>query len=545
MRAGNSTKVVVPLVALILVVVLAGCRGVARPGGASPVFAPGTDASREVAENTTAGTAIGDAFVADGDDVSYALAGDDADSFAIGAASGVLAARAALDYESKASYAVTVRASDAHGNAATLDVTIVVTDVDEAGSVSFDSTVPAVGTALTANVADPDGSVSSVTWQWAKSATQAGTYRDISGATSATYAPVSGDVGAWLRATASYADAHGTGKSAVGIGTAAVALTIAADDESPVFAPGTGASREVAENTAAGTAIGAAFVATDADGDGVSYALEGTDAASFELGADSGVLRTRASLDYESKASYAVTVKASDGHGNAATLAVTITVTDVDEAGSISFDSTAPAVGTALTASVADPDGSVSSMTWQWAKSATQAGTYRDISGATAARYTPVAADAGAWLRATASYTDRHGAGKSAAGVADAAVSTEPEPQAGKPTLDIAATVRTSLWRRGFESGETSWLDVTATLSRPISSNLAVTVYVGNGVPGPYPNLYHRVYGSVGVWIGSGDTTGSGNAELGYLLPATGTFTIYVETTDQYTAGQSATVHVP
>ena len=112
---------------------------------------------------------------------------------------------------------------------------------------------------------------------------------------------------------------------------AAVTLTIADDDAGPVFAGGTDTSRQVAENTAAGTAIGAAFSATDADGDTVTYALAGADAASFAIGEDSGVLAARAAPDHEAKASYAVTVRAADGHGNAAELAVTIAVTDQDE----------------------------------------------------------------------------------------------------------------------------------------------------------------------------------------------------------------------
>ena len=194
-------------------------------------------------------------------------------------------------------------------------------------------------------MADPDGAVSSVTWRWAKSATKAGSYADIPEAAGAAYAPVAGDAGAWLRATARYTDGHGSDKSAAGVAAAAVAAKPMA---SPVFAAGTDTSREVAENTAAGTAIGDAFVATDADGDRVSYALEGADAASFAIGPASGVLETGAALDYETKASYAVTVKASDGSGRAATLAVTIAVTNVDEPGSVSFDSQAPEVGTAL-----------------------------------------------------------------------------------------------------------------------------------------------------------------------------------------------------
>ena len=64
----------------------------------------------------------------------------------------------------------------------------------------------------------------------------------------------------------------------------------------------------------------------------------------------------------------------------------------------------------------------MSSVTWQWAKSDTESGTYANISGATSASYTPVVADAGKWLRATASYTDAEGSGKSAEAVAAAAV---------------------------------------------------------------------------------------------------------------------------
>ena len=64
----------------------------------------------------------------------------------------------------------------------------------------------------------------------------------------------------------------------------------------------------------------------------------------------------------------------------------------------------------------------MSSVTWQWAKSDTASGTYANISGATSASYTPLADDAGKWLRATASYTDAEGSGKSAEAVAAAAV---------------------------------------------------------------------------------------------------------------------------
>ena len=765
-------RIFVVLVGLVLLVALAGCDAISGVDDAGPVFAAGTVTSRQVAENTAAGTAIGAPFVAtdeDGDEVTYTLEGTDAASFAIGAASGVLTTRAALDYETKRSYAVTVKAADEHGNAATLAVTITVTNVDEAGSVSFEPTAPGVGTALTASVEDPDGSVTSVTWQWAKASTQAGPYTDIPGATSAAYTPVAGDVGAWLRATASYADGHGAGKSAAGVAevtaspvaslvltpaqidesgsenattvtatlnkaagsqttitvsaaavapaTAAdyevsantvltiamgattstgtvtitalddgvdaadkevtvsgsvsgiavtapadVTLTIADDDASPAFAAGTVPSREVAENTAADTAIGAPFVATDPDGDVVTYTLEGTDAASFAIGTESGVLTTRAALDYETKSSYevtvkaadehgnaatlavtimvtdvddaspafaddtvtsrevaentapgtaigapfmatdpdsdvvtytlegtdadsfaigtesgvlttraaldyetkssyAVTVKAADEHGNAATLAVTITVTDVDEAGSVSFDSTVPVVGSALTASVEAPDGSAVSATWQWAKASTRPGPYTDIPGATSAAYTPVSGDAGAWLRVTASYTNGTGADTSVVGVVEGPVAhteTRPRtrppgaaPPTGVPTITLsgrytgqAMTVEEPEMGNFFRVWWAN-VGVTVKLSRPPSDHVHVVVH------------FKKENGQTqGTWSQIGATTGRAGwscitrtwhergKDLFTILPWWDSYrchgnsvTVYVENTDQYNAG--------
>ena len=99
-------------------------------------------------------------------------------------------------------------------------------------------------------------------------------------------------------------------------------------NRAPAFAEGGDAAREVAENTAAGEAIGAPVGATDEDGDDLAYSLEGTDAASFAIDAGSGQLRTKAALDYETKSSYSLTVKVVDD-GGSDTIALTVSVTDV------------------------------------------------------------------------------------------------------------------------------------------------------------------------------------------------------------------------
>ena len=76
------------------------------------------------------------------------------------------------------------------------------------------STQPRVGVALTATLTDPDGSISNIIWQWAGSPDGSSNWATISGAASATYTPVGGDVGNYLRAMASYSDGHEPGKSA-------------------------------------------------------------------------------------------------------------------------------------------------------------------------------------------------------------------------------------------------------------------------------------------------------------------------------------------
>ena len=98
----------------------------------------------------------------------------------------------------------------------------------------------------------------------------------------------------------------------------------------PEFASAT-TSRTVAENMVAGEDIGNPVAATDNNGDALTYTLGGTDAASFDIGSATGQLMTKAALDYEAKASYEVTVAATDPEGASDMITVTITVTEVDD----------------------------------------------------------------------------------------------------------------------------------------------------------------------------------------------------------------------
>ena len=92
--------------------------------------------TREVDENTPSDTAFDDPVEAtdddSGDPLTYTLSGTDAASFDIVSSSGQLKTKAALDYETDNSYSVTVSVSDGNGGSDSIDVTINVTNVNEA-----------------------------------------------------------------------------------------------------------------------------------------------------------------------------------------------------------------------------------------------------------------------------------------------------------------------------------------------------------------------------------------------------------------------------
>ena len=105
-----------------------------------PSFDP-TDNTRSVAENTEPGQAIGDPVAAtdpEGNTLTYSLGGTDADAFGIDEANGQLRTSAALDYETRSSYSVTLVAEDREGASASIEVAIAVTNANEPPS--FDPT---------------------------------------------------------------------------------------------------------------------------------------------------------------------------------------------------------------------------------------------------------------------------------------------------------------------------------------------------------------------------------------------------------------------
>ena len=102
----------------------------------------------------------------------------------------------------------------------------------------------------------------------------------------------------------------------------------------PLFDEGIVQERSIAEESEAGANVGDPVLATDANGDDITYLLMGDDADAFDIDSSTGQISVGEGtvLDYETKDSYSVVVRAQDHLGAADIATVTINVTDVEEA---------------------------------------------------------------------------------------------------------------------------------------------------------------------------------------------------------------------
>ena len=322
------------------------------PGGALRAQESG---AIEYAENGTGSVAVFTATdpelagaitwsLATGDDAGDA---EDAEDFKIDKASGVLSFMKSPDYETPGDadgnnqYTVMVVATDADGMTTNEDVTVNVTNVEEAGKVTLDTVAPYPGIDLMATLADSDKVVDgSEEWQWSRSASENGSYAAIEDADEATYNPTSGDVGYFLRATVAYDDEEGEGKSMEATSAHEV-QAVNVPNNAPLFPDqnpdedgdqSDTATRMVVENTDSGEDVGDPVAAGDANDDILTYTL-GDDNAddSFDIDQATGQIKTKADVDTEATPSYSVTVTAMDPAGLEDVITVTITVTGVNE----------------------------------------------------------------------------------------------------------------------------------------------------------------------------------------------------------------------
>nr|WP_254448307.1 tandem-95 repeat protein [Marinobacterium sp. xm-a-152] len=109
---------------------------------------------------------------------------------------------------------------------------------------------------------------------------------------------------------------------------ATASITVASVNDLPAFSSATTSS--VDENAVTTTVIYTA-VASDVDGDDITYSLGGTDKALLSIDATSGDVTLLASANYEAKDSYSFNVIATDSNSAAQTLAVTVSVVDLND----------------------------------------------------------------------------------------------------------------------------------------------------------------------------------------------------------------------
>ena len=270
---------------------------------------------------------------------------------------------------------------------------------------NLSSLQPEVDTPFTASLTDPAVGVAVVTWFWEISPDGVTGWASLDGAASDTYTPVIGDVASYLRVTVDYDDGEGPGKRAQATPDHEVHESHP-DNHAPEFTSTETGERSVDENTPAGTAIGLPVAATDEHHvDVLTYSLSGSDADDFEIVRTLGQLLTGAPLDHEARDTYSVIVRVTDPSLESDETEVTVTVTNVEEPGTVRLSSAQPVVGETFDSDLYDPDGGVSGLSWAWERSADRTN-WSAIAGVASSSYTPVADDAGNHLRVTASYAD-------------------------------------------------------------------------------------------------------------------------------------------
>ena len=344
---------------LAFVAVLAAGLLFLLPGG---LLQAQDDGTIEYPENGTDPVATFSSEDPDGDDITWAVSGTDGSLFEFSDDNpGELSFMASPDYESPAggsgndsnTYEITVTAADGNDGTATKEVMVKVTDVEERATIELSTRQPVVGQSLMATLKNDGEVASGVRWMWEKK--DGATWVDATGTTTpvtepsytSTYTPVQNEIDAELRVGVEYIDTDGDNQTIAAVGfEQAVAASVGGTNADPMFTEGATAMRTIAENAAAGTAVGDPVTATDDHRTALTYTMvQATPAptddapASFKIDPKTGQISVSASakLNYDVATAtdrtyiLMVTVDDPDG-GTAATITVTVTVTDVAEA---------------------------------------------------------------------------------------------------------------------------------------------------------------------------------------------------------------------
>ena len=301
-----------------------------------------------VLENTTGVIYTFSATDPNGDNISWSIGGDDAAAFTIASASTngataelSTAMNTTLDYDSgKILYEFSLRASDGKGGEAVAVVRVSVWDASPTAP-----TAPTVAAAshssLDVSWSGPDRGTGTLQRPAAtdydlrycptgsscddETGTDWSAHDHTGTGTTATITGLDANTEYAVQVRASNAEGAGPW-SPSGTGTTNAAPT--QGNRAPTITNPPSSSPTVVENTASGTSLHR-FTATDADGDTITWSLEGKDAGLFAISAG-GELSTASALDHEESATRTITVQANDGT-DTRSVTVTVKVADTSE----------------------------------------------------------------------------------------------------------------------------------------------------------------------------------------------------------------------
>ena len=416
-------------------------RGAGIPSPANPPAAPNLDVGLPVVaidddNNGIDPITTGGSDVQLPDAVKYELIGGDVGYFDIVPATGQILTVKKLDYEDKNEFNVTVKATDVAGLYDTIDVTINVLDVDE---VPVPDVLRIAG--KSSHTYEENGTDAVGEYKVAAGGEATPGAWTLEGADASSFTLTGSGTTRMLEFRSSpdrdaEADADGDNVYEVTIKVTdsinsdtydSLAVEVTVTNVVELGALSGSASASVDEGD---TDLDTYELTAIEDGPAVTWSLDGTDMSDFMLEGTgmSRMLKFTSAPDYENPMgganddsnTYMVTVMAEAG-GEMKMVAVTITVDNAEEAGAVTLNPTRPSVGTAITATLADAD-IVETVSWQWASADAMDGTFTNITGATMETYTPVEADGGKYLRATATYDDGFDAGNYAMAVSASAV---------------------------------------------------------------------------------------------------------------------------
>lgn len=253
---------------------------------------------------------------------------------------------------------------------------------------------------------DADSDPVSVNIQWARAATESGSFTDIPGATNPTYVISADDLGQYLRVSLTPVSSFGASPGSP------VTHVIQVLNAAP-----TATINSIDGIAQIGQELTVDFTPGDLEGDPVTPEFKWYRSVT-NLGTDELITTTSSnkylivSADKDKYLTVELTPVASSGTPRGATVVRSILVANTPPVATISGISGTPQIGEKLTVNytIADLEGDTYSATFQWSRSDTEVGGYVPIAATNSAEYTITAADKNKYLQVEVTPTASSGA---------------------------------------------------------------------------------------------------------------------------------------